>query len=392
MDESRPFYYDGDDQELTTGPDGKFRFETFGGPRQVSATAKGFAQSVVTVQAVDGQTVRADLKLEKVPTRDSTVHGRVVDARSGLPLLGAGVSLSNLEWNRYEYASTDAAGVFSFTTIPGWSMISVFYYGEPVAIRLDDAVVDSSMPIMGPVVPVKQYYNYVEAFGVKSGDTSLDIKLEPKPDATIALTGYVVDPAAKRGVAGASVSVWNQDTGDWGSATTDEVGSFKILVRAGHYSANAYAPGHLQGAVMFVVLDGAVSKRVDIQVPAGESKYAPCDDCYPSPMLMEKGGVSGSSSGALSAGSSGSGGNGSTRASLGSGGAPAAGDSAAVPTGADSSRAASYVGSGGGLPPYDPKGAGGAGATAGDASVPFVGATIVLVVLAVMAIALRRGR
>lgn len=370
---SRPFYYDGDDQQMMTGPDGKFHFATYGGPRQLTVTAKGYAQSTLTVQAEDGKTVTSDVKLEKVPPRDATIHGRVVDAKTGLPIKGVSVSLNNLAWNRYESAMTDASGAFNITTLPGWSMASASFYGDAMPLVLDDAaggVTADTMPVKVPQPPQKQYYAYVKTLLVKSGDQTLDIKLEPKPDATIALLGYVVDPTAKKGVPDASVSVWDQDTGDWGTATTDATGSYKILVRPGHYTANAYAPGHLQGAAMFVVPEGSGTKRVDIDAPAGEARYAPCDDCYRI-MPMEKGAPTIESSRADSLGAS-------------SQNAPSA------PPGADASKSATFTGSGGGLPAYTPEGAPASG-TARSNTVPFAG-PLVLLAIAFVAIALRRRR
>src|SRR5439155_7051305 len=107
-----------------------------------------------------------------------------------------------------------------------------------------------------------------------------------------------------------------------------------------HFTMNAYAPGHLNGALTFVVQAGETAKRVDIETPAGETHSAPCDDAdvrgYPVPMA-----TLGAPSAAATDSASGG-----TTASKES--AQSAGS--APPAGPDQTRAASFSGTGGGLP------------------------------------------
>lgn len=279
-------------QETRTGADGAYSFKTYAGPRQLTASAPGYAHATVQVEAKDGQTVTKDLKLVKVPDADAVVKGRIVDARTGLPVANAQVTLVNHEWSRYENALTGADGAYTLRSLPGWSQISVNVYGWAVPVPLaieegaattDVATTDAAMPAIVKPSPIggpeQDYYQHVQTFRAKSGETTIDVKLEPKPQPKVVLQGYVVDPETKKGVPDAQVSVWNQDTGDWGSATTDTTGSYKIMVRPGHYTANVWANGHLPGAATFVIGEDETLKRVDVQAPKGETRWAPCDDC-----------------------------------------------------------------------------------------------------------------
>lgn len=382
---TRPaIWYDGDAQSATTGKDGKYRFETYAGPRQVTAYAKGYAQESATVQAIENQTVTADLRLDKVPDANAVLNVRVVDAKTGAPLAGAGVNLQNAEWSHYAYGSTGADGAVTLKSLPGWSTVNVYYYGYNDVVAMEGGVAtDLARPIG---TPQKQYYAYVATLRLAPGEQTLDVKLEPKPEATIVLTGYVVDPDAKTGVPDANVNVWNQDTGDWGSATTDATGSYKILVRPGHYTMNAWAQGHLPGAKTFVVADGEATKRVDVEAPAGEQRWAPCVDGCPEPMpLYAEKDAAGGASGAPAITTM----EGRSTADLGAktdapqaDGTTAAGDAATT-------RNYAYQGSGGGLPPYDANAAS-AETEQKTSDVPMAGVALVLAAIAALALALRR--
>ncbi|HWH08447.1 MAG TPA: carboxypeptidase-like regulatory domain-containing protein, partial [Candidatus Thermoplasmatota archaeon] len=379
---TRPaIWYDGDHQSAITGPDGTYRFETYPGPRQVTAHAKGYGQSTLTVQAIENQTVTADLRLEKVPAADAVLVVRVLDARTGAPLRGAGVSLQNTAWSHYAWASTEADGRARLTTLPGWSHVNVHVHGEPVAVDGVESDAISRSPI-----GQAQYYAYVKALRLASGEQALEVRLEPKPAPTVVLTGYVVDPDAKSGVPNAQVSVWNQDTGDWGSATTDATGSYKLLVRPGHYTMNAWAERHLPGATTFVIAEGEAAKRVDVEAPAGEQRWAPCIDGCPEPRPMPayaEDKAAENDGGATTATSA---------PTLGGAGAGmrATSDVAATDQGG---RGAAYQGSGGGLPPYRAEDAPADGQGAGStptANVPGPGIAAAVVALGLLALATRR--
>lgn len=275
---SRPYYYDccyDNGETARTDADGRWSVLTYGDShRQVTVTAPGYAQAQETVKAVADQTVSIDISLEKIPPRDAILLGRVLDAETGLPVRGAVVSLQSLEWGRYDSDTTDADGAFRIRTYPGWVQLNVamgYGYAMPVVRDASGAMVPPSGNGVG-------YYQYVRTLEVASGDNELDVKLEPKPKPTAVLVGYVVDPVAETGVANAYVNLYNQDTGEWGSAQTDETGSYKFLVRPGHYTINANADGYLSGAGMFVVREGEGEKRYDVETPKGRTRYAICGE------------------------------------------------------------------------------------------------------------------
>lgn len=374
-----PYPYYGN-EETKTDAAGQYELQTYAGPHQLSISKAGYATVNVQVDAIDGESVTASATLEKVPAADAIITGRVVDAATGLPLQGAWVSLSNVEWSRYASDETDADGRYSIRTIPGWVQVSVNYWGRQEPVPVSDDVASSTLP----AIMQESYYNHVQSFGLDSGERGHDIQLQPKPKPDVVLIGYAVDPDAQTGIPKAQVSFWNQDTGDWGSATTDGTGSYRILVRPGHYQVSAWADGHLSSTAMLVIEQGEATKRFDIEMPEGQTKYAPCDyesedDGCGGVMYAERGIA--------------------TDATKSSAGAPMA---APEPTGSaglaaedgDSAstdgRAATYQGTGGGLPAYTPAAQSDSSGTTGGTKVPGAGLALVLAALGAIALALRR--
>lgn len=389
-----PPQYD-DYQTTTTDADGAFSFKAYAGPRQVTAWAKGYAQTNVQVEAKDGETTDVEIQLEKVPGRTAVLEGTVVDAKTGLPISGAHVSARSLEWGRYAEAQTGEDGSYRIETVPGWTEISVNYwpqYGEPMPLAAEGDAVSSDAMLVRPVPTDVQYYPLSKLVKLVDGETDHDALLVPKDLPTIALVGYVVDPDAKKGVEGATVNVWNHETGDWGEAKTDATGSFKILVRAGHYSGNAYKEGYLSGSQSFVVTDDAAN-RVDLLLPKGESRWAPCEDADCGPIIMySKGAEAQSMDGSSVAGSETPPGlPDAARSTLA---AQDSDEAAATTGGPDKSRTATFSGSGGGLPPYDPDAA--SGVNAADrpvpSEVPAIGVLALLGIAVLGALAMRRRR
>jgi protocatechuate 3,4-dioxygenase beta subunit len=390
----------------TTSADGRFSFKAYSGSRQITAWAKGYAQTSVDVIAVENEETDITVQLEKVPAKDAVLVGRVVNAVTGLPIGNAQVSVRSLEWGRYADARTEADGSYRITTLPGWTEISVNvydWYAEPMPMDATTSSSDAAIRIAEPTGK-DQYFQHTSVVKLASGDNELDTKLTPKPKPTLALIGYVVDPDAKVGVEGVHVNVWNQQTGDWGEAVTDDTGSFKILVSPGHYSGNVWKDGYLGGSQTFFVTDEAI-QRVDFILPKGTTKWAPCyedSDCGPILYAAEM------------SKSSGSGGVASDGATATSQGAPSYAPSArteesqAPPVasstsgdvssgdGPDKSRAATFSGSGGGLPAYDPDETGvpvTPGVSQGGATeVPGLGLVALLAVGAMGALAIRRRK
>ncbi|MEA3201336.1 MAG: Carboxypeptidase regulatory-like domain [Thermoplasmata archaeon] len=387
-----PYYGDFPDP-VTTGADGAYRFATYGGSYQMTAWAKGFAQTTQTVEAKDNETVKQDVKLERVPAADAIVEGKVVDARTGLPVANAQVYVSNLAWSRSNFTTTDEKGAFRVATLPGWSQITISAEANrlvPEPMATDDKIVARPLPAPGGEAG-PAYYQYQHALSLVPGSNPVDVKLAPKPAPSVALVGYVVDHDAKTGVASAWVNVWNQDAGEWGNAQTDATGSYKILVRPGHYTINAYADGYLGGAESFVLGADPSQARQDVQVVKGAPRYAPCDEGCGGPIMYEKGIAASSAPDAAPA----------TAPTAASPSPASARDAAsAAPTaggasGASSSGAQAYSGTGGGLPPYSESAAGTPTPTGeAGATKPAPGPALALLVgaVALAALAARRRR
>ncbi|MBI4393851.1 MAG: carboxypeptidase regulatory-like domain-containing protein [Euryarchaeota archaeon] len=298
-------------QETTTDSDGTFGFSTYAGNKRISVEARGFGYANRLVTVSGGETARADFTLEKVPGYTVKVTGAVIDANTGKPVSGASVNVENVEWSRYNYTTTDPQGRFMVMTMPGYTNVvvrvdqycCVVYASEGTAEgsggsssgsggTASDPVASNSTEsstagpaVASPLVPSRdskgpEYYTYVTSFESNDGDTvTLDIKLKPKPEPDSKIIGYVVDSKTNQAIPGAYVYVQNEDTGDWGYASTDENGSFIFTVRAGHHLVGASAEGHFQRMVAVDVGSKDV-QRVDLILVAGEQKYAPYEEHY----------------------------------------------------------------------------------------------------------------
>jgi len=285
---AKPFAPDGDsnyydNQNTRSDADGRYHFESYAGFVRLTFEAKGHASTSARIELVANQTATLTTTLEAVPAADAVLQGKVVDARTGEPLPQAYISVQNVEWSRYDWAETDKAGAFQVTTLPGWVQVRVSDYGGgygEVAVASDAAGSDGTTSIRAPG-PLPgggaNYYESVQMLKLTSGNNDLTVRLEAKPDPSVVLVGYVIDPDTQTGIGGVSLNIYNQDTGDWGSTTTDKAGSYRFAVRPGHYTVNAWAEGYLASAATFTIADGATAHRFDLTMPAGTQKWAPYD-------------------------------------------------------------------------------------------------------------------
>ncbi len=398
----------------TTGKDGRYTLKVFGGSYRVEVMAKNFVTEYEVLRIAEGDSLTHDVKLTPFPGFTALVEGRVLDKETGLPVAGADVNVNNQAWGRYNWTRTDETGRFQFQLMPGFHQLSASRWGSPymyvaVAESAPATDVESGVPVTETSIrapdrmPVPQgpgYYNYVQTFIVADGETkTIDVKLKPKPTPTVTIVGYVVDKEAGKGVAGANVNLWNQDTGDWGNAVTDRTGSFKILARPGYHTLNAYAEGYFGGAIVLDVQKDAGVVRQDIDVVKGETRWGwydhevhyayaekgmAMDDGAPSEARMTSGG-NGAAAPTPAMAPAGDGQMDMSRSMAGS-----------------TSGGQSYQGGGGGLPPYGelgasevPEGSEGTPETApatGATSkqVPAFGALGLVVLAGVMALVARR--
>jgi hypothetical protein len=100
----------------------------------------------------------------------------------------------------------------------------------------------------------------------------MDFKLIPRPAPTSAFQGYVLNATDNKAIPDAVVTFYNELTRDWGSATTDQDGSYKISVHAGYYSVRIWAPHHFDG-VANLEIGQKETQRQDFVLEPGEKRY-----------------------------------------------------------------------------------------------------------------------
>lgn len=284
-----------------TDAEGRFRMDMYPGEYTLSVGAPGYGQHQEQVSLPDGETVTREVELEPIPGDTVLVRGVVVDKGTGKPLGGVGISVENQQWGHYNGTSTDENGRFELRTKPGWSLVWVRSdgggYAYPVAQRDvasagSNATPSSSTPpppseppresVIAPEPypprpkpPEQAYYPWVQGRSFADGEQAeLRVELQPKPKADVRIVGYVVDLSTNKAIAGATVNLRNEDTGDWGWAQTDEHGSFVIQGRPGVHTVQAYGEGFFGNAVVVEVK--APETRVDIGLQPGRASGYCC--------------------------------------------------------------------------------------------------------------------
>ncbi|HLE46808.1 MAG TPA: carboxypeptidase regulatory-like domain-containing protein [Candidatus Thermoplasmatota archaeon] len=356
------FYYEpryGQYNGTTTGPDGKYSLRVAPGELLVSADAQNFVREEEGVTAAGGETKTVDLVMEKVPADSVKVSGVVRDADTGKPVPYAQVNLENQQWGHYNYTMTDKDGKYEFWTKPGYTIATAsayrYYYAPCVAGAEDSSssepsgTVASSGGVAKPMPPCdgsgerdQEYFPRAVTFVGAAGEPqALDVDLEPRPAPSSTFKGYVVNQTSQKGVAGVAVSFYNERTHDYGSAVTDEYGSYQIKIHGGYYTVRAYAAGFFD-AVVNAEIGDKDEARLDLFLTPGERKYG--GGCCWAYAESGKGGAPYATTAASSGPRSTA-----PPAAMASGG----GDGASTDASAEGGQQ-SYLGSGGGLGPYKP--------------------------------------
>lgn len=291
---ARPVYYPNDGGSAATGPDGTFSIAVYGGgDYSVSAWREGFVSFYRTVPVAEGADVPVEVAMKRIPPPSVTVHGIVVDARTGEPVAGAYVSFENAEWQQYAGVSTGKDGRFEVEVVPGYTLVWVRAqeaYILETAEAQEDCPADADCPAEDTETEAKpaasliaperccwpsngqKYYTWVET-RVFEKDSVVDLRVElvPRPEASATVLGWVIDEETEDGIPGAYVSLQNEDTGDWGYAEGDEDGSYKIRARPGHHVVYAHAPGYFQAALTQDIEEGA--NKLVVRLTKGENGY-----------------------------------------------------------------------------------------------------------------------
>lgn len=337
-----------------TDADGNWSIRTFPGALRVYANAdydhkQQYLPTEKRVQAEAGDNLTVALELTPIPADSVKVTGTVADASDGSPVPHASVSAQNQKWGSYNSTQTADDGTYTIWVKPGYVILEVRAWErywvpcEPKAVAVEDSSASSSSgyyearavapePYCEPKERDHAYFPRVTTFTAVEGDQKTfdaDLTRFPKPDATF--TGWVVNASSQTGIEGAVVTFYNERTRDWGQATTDANGSYKIQVHAGYYTVRAYADGYFD-AVLNADIGQDTTKKLNVAMEPGQKRWG-YHCCYglAEPVAYE------SADGATA------------RAGGFEGGSQDAGASSPSPDGAQM-----YSGEGGGLGPYDP--------------------------------------
>lgn len=340
---------------------GRWEMRILPGTLLVQGYAENHLEDRERITVASGQRREVRLVLEKVPDDSIRVHGKVVDAKTDDPILYAQVNLENQQWGHYNSTMTKEDGSYEFWTKPGYTIVTASAYKNywtPCPAGAEPASENGSgfapqpypCPTDGPQERQHDYMPRVATFvGQANGSQSLDFKLVQRPAPEAVFKGYVVNASNEKAVPGATVTFYNELTRDWGSAVTDEDGSYKILVHAGYYTVRAYAEHYFDG-VLNTEIDNDQEKRLDVRLTPGEKRYGYYGPVYAVADQGAPGGAPAKEGPAVGA----------PPPAPPPGTPPPTQRSAAGPS-AEGQQA--YFGSGGGLGPYNPaEGGDGAGA------------------------------
>ncbi len=382
----QPRYASYDSQQL--GEDGTFEVQVAPGDYRLQASAQDHLEKGTSLSLQAGQTRQVDLMLQPVPGNTVTVRGTIVDAESGQPIEDAYVNVNNQRWGHWNNTRTGADGTFELATKPGYTLLTVHaerYYWipcgeremlaeEPAAGGGGDRAVSTSMP--APCDQQEREHGYLSrsmSFVGQDGQAStfdLELKRAPAPDATF--QGWIINTTSQEGIAGAQISFWNEETGSWGQAETDEDGSYTIDVRAGYYTINVWVEGYFQQVANAELASGE-TRTLTLELTPGQPRWGGC--CY---AYAEQGRAT----------------SGVAMEDTASAPAMGDGDAASPPQGvqATGGQDAAYRGSGGGLGPYPGSQGTPQPPEDPDAPAPLPGAIVVMALLGLGAVALRGWR
>lgn len=261
-----------------TAKDGSWEMRIAGGRLRATAYADNHLEASKAVEAAAGEDGQVDLILQIIPPDSVTVKGRVVDRETGKPVSQAQVSAENQKWGTWSSTQTDDDGRYELRTKPGYTVLMAQSYGNIVCLASDSpsGAEPASSSIAAPCEPAERPDEYLPAvvYFVAEADGSLtkDFALLARPRAQSEFVGYVLNATGGQAIEGATVTFFNELTRDWGTATTDADGSYKIQVHAGYYSIRIWAPHYFDGVANAEIGEKA-SQRVDFELTPGEKRY-----------------------------------------------------------------------------------------------------------------------
>lgn len=302
-----PYYYG--ENYTVTDEQGRFTIGAYAGENGLRAGKEGYAGASVTVRAVSGQTVTNDLVLQAFPAKTARIEGRIVDDATGKAVRYASIQLYSPEFGVSDCSVREADGggssgsggsiepmpaegegksvapdsswsgcsitvrddgTFEGLVTPGYAILTVYndWYSSCSEFPADGGMPRGCDP---------EYSSWTRSLRLAAnGTTEVDVRLRARPGPDAEVSGYVLDEETGAAVPGARITFSNQDSWGWGSAVTDEDGSYRILLRSGYHSVSIDADGHLpwQGVLEVDVGDNAF----DASIAPGQAAYSWC--CY----------------------------------------------------------------------------------------------------------------
>jgi hypothetical protein len=294
----------------TTDAQGRYSLGVWSGEMQVHVSAEGHAGSSAKVSVEPGQAATQDFALKAYPPKTAHIAGKVTDARTGAGLGFASVSVRSPWYGLYECSVSQASGgssgggtaeparegadsdvsimpypyhdpgcaitvhedgTYEGYVTPGYSIVSVHAWQDCSVSRDADG---SGSTACGP-----EYLGWTRTLTLAANETTrVDVRLpsRPAPDATV--SGYLLDVETGEAIRGATISFSNQETYAWGSATTDEDGSYSLRLRSGYHSVHVYADGYLGWEGVLQVPKG--STPYDVQLTPGQDSHGGCCVAY----------------------------------------------------------------------------------------------------------------
>ncbi len=263
---------------VTTGADGSYDVALPNGSYHVTARHPDHLPHRTRVDAGPDTVTTVDLQLTSIPPASVHVQGRLVDA-DGDGVGPGTVSLRNVQWGTYVHARVNDQGRWNATVVPGYTHVNAHVRAscDPVAVAHDG---DRTEP--HPAAPAREdcgnNHHPVSVTRVyeEASNVTETLVMPSVPEPAAVLEGYVVNASSGDPIAGARLQVRNLDTAGWGTARTDEDGSYRIRVHPGTHQVRAYGSGFLpwQGMVEVPHPDERPGPRpFDVELTPGEPRY-----------------------------------------------------------------------------------------------------------------------
>lgn len=267
--------------------DGSWEMQVTAGKVIVSAYAPEHIEAQKSVAASSGGSMEVKLTLRAIPPDSVTLKGRVTDSATGDPIEFADVNAENQQWGTWASTQTDENGDFELRTKPGYTILTVsaymFYYTPCYAEGQAEPASEPQGGSSGAIAPRPScepgqrdadYFPALRSMNPGADDTvAADVALKARPAPSSEFKGYVLNATSGDVIEGVSVTFFNEQTRDWGSATTGEDGSYKIKVHAGYYSIRVYKEGYFDGVANAEIAADESIRLPDFELTPGQKRY-----------------------------------------------------------------------------------------------------------------------